>query len=330
MIEVGTYLECTFNANINLIFKNYSFTYDIAEVKNPFLKIGEEYMIAGIKPEKYTVEVTSESAQIPKIYRQLLNFKDGGKITEEQIPTKYLSFTDEFGNDVTNTGVEFDENNKFVLIVTYEEVDGTKYSTEITFINKTEQKIIRIPLIPPTYEEENNTSNSEENVIDNTINSTEENNNNENITNETEEEDELINREFTLEEAMALVKERIDSHWQNSGYEEIPVFEYRYDRIVDAKGKECYAIYVYTIEDINLKYASADWKEKMPDGSGYHYQTYLVENKVIDNKVYYYTEYGYEDYSDGVDNYLIDGPGFEHYYDITKEEQPVKVNIFGF
>ena len=84
-------------------------------------------MVAGIKPETYNVEVTGESAQIPKIYRQLLSFRDNGKITEEQIPTQYLKFTDKNGNDIINTGVEFDENNKFILTVAYEEVDGTIY-----------------------------------------------------------------------------------------------------------------------------------------------------------------------------------------------------------
>lgn len=332
MIEAGTYLECSVNANIDLFFDSFEYSHILAEIKNPFLKIGEDYMIAGIKPEVYNVDVTGESAQIPKIYRQLLSFKDGGKITEEQIPTQYLKFTDKNGNDVTTTGVEFDENNKFVLVVTYEELDGTQYTTEITFTNKTEQTIVRIPLILPTYEE--STTNTQDDVNDeennNTDNNVDENNQNTSDTQEEDSEDELINREFTLEEAMALVKDCIDSHWENTGYEEIPEFKYKYDRIVDAKSRECYAIYVYTEEDINMKYTSADWKESMPDGSGYHYETFLVENKIVDNKVYYYTEYGYEDYSDGVDNYLIDGPGFEHYYDITEEEQPVRVNIFGY
>ena len=326
MIEVGTYLESSFNANIDLFFDSFEFTHNIAEIKKPFLKIGENYMVAGIKPETYNVEVTGESAQIPKIYRQLLSFKDNGKITGEQIPTQYLKFTDKNGNDIINTGVEFDENNKFILTVAYEEVDGTIYTTEITFINKTEQKIIRIPLTLPIYEEENNhiddtNSNSDKtDILDN----------NDEYEEDVENIEELINREFTIEEAMELVKDRVDSNWENSNYEEIPIFNYKYDRLVTAENKELYAIYVYTEDDINLKYASADWKEEMPDGSGYHYITYLVENKVIDNKVYYYTEHGYEDYSDGVNNYLIDGPGFEHYYDITLDEQPFKVNIFGY
>ena len=329
MIEVGTYLECTVNANIDLFFDSFEYSHILAEIKNPFLKIGEDYMIAGIKPETYNVDVTGESAQIPKIYRQLLSFKDGGKITEEQIPTQYLKFTDKNGNDIISTGVEFDENNKFTLVVTYEELDGTVYTTEITFTNKTEQTIIRIPLILPTFAEEENITNNQDNSSSENVNNNTTDNTSDNTQN-VQEDDELINREFTLEEAMDLVKEQIDSHWENSGYDEIPEFKYKYDRIVSGNDKELYAIYVYTEEDINLKYASADWKEEMPDGSGYHYMTYLVENKVIDNNVYYYTEHGYEDYSDGIDNYLIKGPGFEHYYDITEEEQPIKVNIFGY
>lgn len=330
MIEVGTYLDCAFNANINLFFDSFKFKHNITEIKKPFLKIGEDQMIVGIKPEINTVEVIGESAEIPVIYRQLLTFREGGKISEEEIPIEYLKFTDEAGNDVTNSGVKFENNDKFKVIVTYEELDGKQYTTEITFINKTEQKVIRIPLIPSNNVNKSTNSNNNEN--NNNINIS----NNQNITDENSKEDyleeeELINRDFTLEEAMELVKERIDSQWQNSGYEKIPEFKYKYDRIVETEsGKKCYAIYVYTEEDINLKYASADWKEKMPDGSGYHYETFLVENKVIDNQVYYYIEYNYEDYSDGIDNYMIEGPGFNNYYDITQEEQPVRVNIFGY
>ena len=327
MIEAGIYFENSINANINLFFDKFNYSHNFIDERKPFLKIGEDQMVAGIKPEKYKVEVTGESAQIPIIYRQLLTFRDGGKITEEEIPTQYLKFTDEFGNDVANSGVEFNSNNEFKVTVTYEELDGNEYTTEITFINKTEQKVIRIPLIPAPTKEENTTIN--ENIS---------NENNEEIIEQenqeeyVEEEEELINREFTLEEAMALTKERIDAHWENSGYEEIPEFKYKFDRIVTSGDRELYAIYVYTEEDINMKYASADWKEAMPDGSGYHYMTYLVQNRVIDNIVYYYTEYNYEDYSDGINHYLIQGPGFTQYYDITltKEEQPVRVNIFGY
>ena len=329
MVEAGTYYQATFNANINLLFKSFKFSHNIAEVKRPFLKIGEDQIVAGIKPETKTVEVTETSAQIPLIYRQLLTFKDGGKITEEEIPIEYLKFTDEKGNDVTKTGVEFNEDGKFKVIVKYEELDGKEYNTEITFINKTTQKVIKVPLTLPTPTTNKGTNKKPQQNTNTNINTNTNQNTEITETPQEEEEDLPITREFTLEEAMELAKRSIASTWEDSGFEKIPEFKYKYEKTITIRnGKECYVIYVYTEEDINMQYPSADWKQNMP--GGYHYQTLLIENKVINDEVFYYIEYQYEDYAEGMKHYLIEGRPFSKYYNVKKDEMPEEIHIFGY
>lgn len=137
-MEAGIYNRVKYSAYLDLLIKKFEKSGNLVDIKAPLLKLGSDEITVGIETEPKTLYVHDKKADIPKVYKNILNISTK-QIRKEEC-TIEVEFTNVDGSKIeTSVGkLNLGSNDEKNIFAVYKETLGI-YTLEIAVSSKPAQ-----------------------------------------------------------------------------------------------------------------------------------------------------------------------------------------------